>query len=63
MAAMSAIRLDNDLRVYYLGKVSEEKNKMLVLNNIRNKIVHRIFAVVNSGESYQKNYKNALVVS
>ncbi|WP_034965284.1 transposase, partial [Chryseobacterium sp. FH1] len=61
LASMSVIRSENDLRSYYLRKVSEGKNKMLVLNNIRNKIIHRIFAVVNSGRNYEKNYQNNLV--
>jgi len=59
MAAMSAIRLKNDLRVYYLRKVAEGKNKMSVLNAVRNKIIHRIFAVIKS----QKLYENHLLLS
>ena len=59
LGAMSAIRLNNDLRVYYLRKVSEGKNKMLVLNAVRNKIIHRIFAVIKN----QEFYKNPLVMS
>lgn len=52
LAAMSAIRLKNDLREYYLRKVAEGKNKMSVLNAVRNKIVHRIFAVVKNQIPY-----------
>lgn len=59
LAAMSAIRLKNDLRVYYLRKVAEGKNKMSVLNAVRNKIIHRIFAVIKS----QKLYENHLLLS
>jgi transposase len=59
MAAMSAIRLKNDLREYYLRKVAEGKNKMSVLNAVRNKIVHRIFAVIKN----QKNYQSDLLLS
>jgi len=59
LAAMSAIRLDNDLKVYYQRKVAEGKNKMSVLNAVRNKIVHRIFAVVKG----QTPYQNQLVLS
>jgi transposase len=59
LAAMSAIRLKNDLRAYYLRKVAEGKNKMSVLNAVRNKIIHRIFAVIRS----QKLYENHLLLS
>lgn len=59
LAAMSAIRLKNDLRDYYLRKIAEGKNKMSTLNAIRNKIIHRIFAVVKN----QSPYKNHLLLS
>lgn len=55
MAAMSAIRLKNDLRDYYLRKVAQGKNKMSVLNAVRNKIIHRIFAVIKAQRSYQNH--------
>lgn len=56
LAAMSAIRLDNELRAYYLRKVEEGKNKMSILNAIRNKIIHRIFALINNETIYQKDF-------
>ena len=59
MAAMRAVRLNNDLRDFYLRKVAEGKNKMSVLNAIRNKIIHRIFAVVKN----QTPYNNRLLLS
>lgn len=52
LAAMSAIRLNNDLKTYYERKVKEGKNKMSVLNAVRNKIIHRIFAVIKSQAPY-----------
>lgn len=52
MAAMRAVRLENDLKDYYLRKVAEGKNKMSVLNAVRNKIIHRIFATVKSQTPY-----------
>ena len=55
LAAMSAIRLDNDLRKYYLRKVEEGKNKMSILNAVRNKIIHRVFAVIKNQIPYQKD--------
>jgi len=55
LAAMSAIRLKNDLREYYLRKVAEGKNKMSALNAVRNKIIHRIFAVVKNQTPYNSD--------
>lgn len=55
LGAMSAIRLDNDLRIYYLRKVEEGKNKMSVLNAVRNKIIHRVFAVIKNQIPYKKD--------
>jgi transposase len=55
LAAMSAVRLDNDLRKYYIRKVDEGKNKMSVLNAVRNKIIHRVFAVIKNQIHYQKD--------
>ncbi|MDO5986781.1 transposase, partial [Flavivirga amylovorans] len=59
LGALSAIRLDNDLGIYYRRKVDQGKNKMSVLNAVRNKIIHRIFAVIRN----QSFYQNRLVVS
>jgi len=55
MAAMRAIQLDNDLKDYYIRKVQQGKNKMLVLNAIRNKIIHRIFAMIKNQKFYDSN--------
>ncbi|MEL0457628.1 IS110 family transposase [Flavobacteriaceae bacterium SZ-1-7] len=55
MAAMRAIQLDNDLRNYYIRKVEQGKNKMAVINAIRNKIVHRMFAMVKNQKLYDFN--------
>jgi len=63
MCAVSAITREGELREYYLRKVTQGKNKMLVLNAVRNKLVGRIFAVVRDGVMYQKNYRYNLVVS
>ena len=55
MAAMRTVRLKNDMQEYYLRKVALGKNKMSVLNAVRNKLIHRIFAVVKNQASYQNN--------
>lgn len=59
LAAMRVIQLPGEMREYFLRKTNQGKNKMLVLNAIRNKIVKRVCAVVKSGKDYQAD----LVVS
>ena len=53
LAALCCMRVKGELREYYLRKVNDGKSKMAVLNAIRNKIVHRIFAVINRNSSYK----------
>ena len=54
---------DGELREYYLRKVAEGKNKMLVLNAIRAKLVARMFAVIKNNRPYEKNYEFYLQIS
>ena len=54
MAAMSSITCNQDMKVYYERKVAEGKNKMLVINAVRNKLVTRIFTCVNQNRKYEK---------
>lgn len=61
MAALSAINMQSELAIYYQRKVSEGKNKMAVINAVRNKLIKRIFAVVERGTKYEKNYIPTLV--
>jgi len=42
----SAIRYDKELKAYYLRKLAEGKDKGVVLNAIKNKLIHRVFAVI-----------------
>jgi transposase len=56
LAAMVAICYNKDLNNFYQRKVAENKNKMSVINAVRNKLVHRVFACVNDNRLYQKNY-------
>jgi transposase len=56
LAAMRVIQMDNDMSAYYHKKVTEGKNKMSVLNAIRNKIIHRIFAIIKNETFYKKDF-------
>ena len=52
MASMNAIRCHAELREYYLRKVEQGKGKMSAINAVRNKLLHRIVAVVKRGTPY-----------
>jgi transposase len=54
MASLIAIKVDADLKAYYKRKVAEGKNKMSVLNAVKNKLLARVIAVVNKQEEYVK---------
>ncbi|WP_044207899.1 IS110 family transposase [Flammeovirga sp. OC4] len=42
---------------YYERKIKEGKEKMLVLNNLRSKLIHIMFAVIRNNTAYQRDYK------
>lgn len=52
LCALAAIRFNADMKRFYERKVGEGKNKMSVINAVRNKLIHRIFAVVREGRLY-----------
>ncbi|HEY4195823.1 MAG TPA: IS110 family transposase [Mucilaginibacter sp.] len=59
LSAIVAIRYNPDLKLYYQRKVNQEKkNKMSVINAVRNKLILRIFACVNKNRPYENNYHN-----
>ena len=60
LAAMSAISGQGELRDYYLRKVEEGKNKMAVINAVRNKIILRVFACIRDNRKYQNSYNTNL---
>lgn len=55
LAALSAINYYPEFKEYYQRKVNEGKNKMLVLNNIRNKLIIRVAAVIKNNQPYKIN--------
>ncbi|HJS00836.1 MAG TPA: transposase [Flavobacterium sp.] len=59
MCAMTTLKYDPQLKEYYNKKKAEGKNSMLVLNNIRCKLISRVFAVINRETSYINTYKFA----
>ncbi len=56
LAAMRTVRLKNKFAHYYQRKVKEGKNKMSILNAVRNKLLHTLFALVKHNQKYDENY-------
>jgi transposase len=60
LSAMSAIQCSDELKKYYNRKTEQGKNKMSVLNAVRNKLISRVFACVKDQRVYEKFYQNDL---
>jgi transposase len=56
MCALSAIRNNKELKQYYDRKVQEGKNKMSVINAVRNKLLQRVYACVKANRMYDYEY-------
>lgn len=63
MAALRVVQLDGEMKEYFQRKVAGGKNKMSVINALRNKIIHRVFAVIRDNRTYEKYYQNNLLLS
>jgi len=60
LAAMSAIQCSEELKIFYKRKGQEGKNKMSVINAVRNKLINRVFACIKEKRMYQKMYRHEL---
>jgi len=58
-AAKTAILHDPEIRAYAEEKIMQKKNYSIVLNNVKFKLIQRMFALVKRGEMYVDNYKKA----
>lgn len=56
LAALVTIRKGNIMHKYYTRKVAKGKNKMSVINAVRNKLIHILLACIKNNTMYQKNY-------
>jgi transposase len=52
MCVLTAIKNDREIKSYYENKKQQGKNSMLVMNNIRCKLLSRAFAVINRGTPF-----------
>jgi transposase len=58
LSALSAIKYDTSLKAYYERKILGGKNKMSVINAVRNKLVLRIYAILRDNRDFEENYMN-----
>jgi transposase len=56
LGARAAIKSNSDLADYYKRKIEEGKPPVLVRNNVRNKLVRRMFAVINKSITDEKYF-------
>jgi hypothetical protein len=59
-AALCAIRHDTNIGHCYQRKKAAGKQYQLIVNSIRNRLIHRIFAIVRSRNFYQADCNNPL---
>ena len=59
MAASASVAHDPEMKQYYQRRVQMGKHHMGIMNEIKFKLILRMFAVVNKGEVYVKNLKSA----
>lgn len=59
MASLTTKKFDVEIKQYYERKVADGKNKMLVINAVRCKLIARAFAVINRGTPFVNTQKFA----
>lgn len=59
LCAMAALQWDAEIKMYYRRKINEGKNKMSIINAIRNKLIQRIFAVIRDDRMFVNKYAYA----
>jgi len=57
--ALSAIQHDPEIRKYYQRKLKEGKIEGIVINNVKNKLVARVFAAIHRGTPFVKTHTYA----
>jgi len=58
LASMTSRLHNKSMKEYFLRKVANGKSKKLVLNNIGNKLLKLIVALIKSGNSYNENFRS-----
>ena len=56
MGAKSAVKYNQEYRLYYKKKEMEGKHHFLIMNNVSNKLLRTIFRIIETGEKWDPNY-------
>lgn len=59
-AARTAVTYNPVLKAYFERKKKEGKHGLLIINNVRNKLIHTMFALVKKHQQYDINFKHPL---
>ena len=59
MGAQAAVQHDPEMKTYYQRRIAMGKRHMGIMNEVKFKLVLRMFAVVNKGEFYVQNQQKA----
>lgn len=59
-AVQSIINSNNHFGRYYQRKIAEGKEHLVVVNALRNKIIHTVMACINNNTMYEDNYSHNL---
>ena len=59
MGAKAAVQHDFEMKTYYERRAAKGKHHMAIMNEVKFKLILRMFAVVNKQEVYVKNLKSA----
>lgn len=54
--AYAAIQNYTEFKTFYERQIKKGKKEFVVINMVKNKIIHRAFAVINRGAKYMENY-------
>lgn len=58
IVAMSAIKYNPHIKEYFKKKKKEGKKGFVPMNNVKNKIIQQVWAVIRSGNIFDLNYKH-----
>ena len=60
LAAMAAIKSDKKMKEYHAKKKKEGKKGFIPMNNVKNKIIQTMFAIINLRKPFDPNFKHKL---